>query len=100
MTECCETGDALHGYRIRAEAGKVSDPRVIAKSGRHKARRIILTENAEAIIERKLGWISKKADEGPVQVCQGLSAEHLLHQCTQDRPRSFDQLCRINPAAA
>ena len=38
-------------------ARKVSDPRVIAKSGRHKARRIILTENAGAVIERKLGWI-------------------------------------------
>lgn len=37
--------------------GKFSDPRVIAKSGRHKARRIILTENAGAVIERKLGWI-------------------------------------------
>jgi hypothetical protein len=44
-------------YRIRPEARKISDPRVIAKSGRHKAQRIILTENAEAIIERKLGWI-------------------------------------------
>jgi len=29
----------------------------MAKSGWHKARRIILTENAEAVIERKLGWI-------------------------------------------
>ena len=38
-------------------ARKVSDPRVMAKSGRHKARRIILTENAGAVIERKLGWI-------------------------------------------
>ena len=57
MTDCYEAGDALHVYRIRAEAGKVSDPRVIAKSGRHKAQRIILTENAGAVIERKLGWI-------------------------------------------
>ena len=57
MTDCYETGDALHGYRIRAEARKVSDPRVIAKSGRHKAQRIILTENVGAVIERKLGWI-------------------------------------------
>ena len=57
MTECYEAGDALHGYRIRAEARNISDTRVIAKSGRHKAQRIILTENAEAIIERKLGWI-------------------------------------------
>ena len=36
---------------------KVSDPRVMAKSWRHKARRIILTENAWAVTERKLGWI-------------------------------------------
>jgi hypothetical protein len=53
-------GDSIRGYRIRAEARKISDPRVIAKTGRHKAQRIILTENAEAIIERKLGWISKQ----------------------------------------
>jgi hypothetical protein len=58
--KCYEVGDSLHGYRIRAEARKVSDPQVIAKSGRHKAQRVILTENAEAIIERKLGWISKR----------------------------------------
>ena len=54
-----EEGDIIHGYRIRAEARKISDPTVIAKTGRHKAQRIILTENAEAIIERKLGWIPK-----------------------------------------
>jgi hypothetical protein len=58
--DCYEVGDSLHGYRIRAEARKISDPRVIAKTGRHKAQRLILTENAEAIIERKLGWIPKK----------------------------------------
>ena len=46
-----EEGDSIHGYRIRAEARKISDPHVIAKTGRHKAQRIILTENAEAIIE-------------------------------------------------
>ena len=57
MTDCYKAGDALHGYRIRAESRKVSDPRVIAKSGRNKARRIILTENAGAVTERKLGWI-------------------------------------------
>jgi len=55
-----DEGDSIHGYRIRAEARKVSNPRVIAKTGRHKAQRIILTENAEAIIERKLGWIPKQ----------------------------------------
>ena len=57
--DCYEEGDTVHGYRIRAEARKISNPKVIAKTGRHKAQRIILTENAEAIIERKLGWISK-----------------------------------------
>jgi len=55
-----EEGDSVHGYRIRAEARKISDPRVIAKSGKHKAQRIILTENAEAIVERKLGWVPKR----------------------------------------
>ncbi len=32
MTDCYEAGDALHGYRIRAEARKISDPRVVAKA--------------------------------------------------------------------
>jgi hypothetical protein len=58
--EYYEVGDSIYGYRIRAEARKISDPNVIAKTGRHKAQRIILTENSEAIIERKLGWISKR----------------------------------------
>lgn len=58
--ESYEVGDSIHGYRIRAEARKVSDPKVIAKTGRHKAQRLILTENAEAIIERKLVWIPKR----------------------------------------
>ncbi len=58
--EAFQDGDSIHGYRIRAEARKISDPHVIAKTGRHKAQRLILTENAEAIIERKLGWIPKK----------------------------------------
>ena len=57
--ELYDVGDSLHGYRIRAEARKISDPQVIAKTGRHKAQRVILTENAEAVIERKLLWIPK-----------------------------------------
>jgi hypothetical protein len=57
---CYEVGDAIQGYRIRAEVRKISDPQIIAKTGMHKAQRIILTENAEAIIERKLGWIPKR----------------------------------------
>jgi Arc/MetJ-type ribon-helix-helix transcriptional regulator len=48
------------GEAYPSEARKISDPHVIAKSGRHKAQRVILTENAEAIIERKLGWIPEQ----------------------------------------
>jgi hypothetical protein len=40
--ECYEVADSIHGYRIRAEARKIGDPHVIAKTGRHKAQRIIL----------------------------------------------------------
>jgi len=58
--EYYEVGDSIHGYRIRAESRKIRDPHVIAKTGRHKAQRLILTENAEAIIERKLGWIPER----------------------------------------
>lgn len=51
-----EVGDSIHGHRIIVEARKVSDPVIIVKSGRHKARRIILAENASAIIDRKGRW--------------------------------------------
>ena len=54
LMECYGSGDSVRGYRIRAEARNVGDTQVIAKTGRHKARRVILTEDAEAIIERKL----------------------------------------------
>ncbi len=51
-----EVGDSIHGHRIIAEARKVSDPVVVVKSARHKAQRIILTENAFAMIDRKGRW--------------------------------------------
>jgi hypothetical protein len=51
-----EVGDSNHGHRIITEARKVSDPVVIVKSGRHNAQRIVLTENALAIIDRKGRW--------------------------------------------
>jgi len=60
MAECYDKENTLHGYRIRAEARKIGDPTVIVKTGRHKAQRVILTENAEAVVERKLGWIPKR----------------------------------------
>jgi hypothetical protein len=51
-----EVGDSIHGHKIIAEARKISDPMVIIKSGRHKAQRIFLTENASAMIDRKGRW--------------------------------------------
>jgi acyl-CoA synthetase (NDP forming) len=51
-----EVSDSIHGHRIIAEARKVSDPVVIVKSGRHKAQRIVLTENALAIIDKRGRW--------------------------------------------
>ena len=51
-----EVGDCLHGHRIIAEARKISDTIVIVKTGRHKAQRIVLTENALAIIDRMGRW--------------------------------------------
>jgi hypothetical protein len=54
-----EFGDSIHGHRIIAEARKASDPVVIVKSARHKTQRIVLTENALAIIDRKGRWCSQ-----------------------------------------
>ncbi len=51
-----EVGDSIHGHRILAEARKVSDPIIIFKSSRHKEVRIVLTENALAIVDRKDRW--------------------------------------------
>jgi hypothetical protein len=55
-----EARDSIHGHRIIAEARKISDPLVIAKSARHKAQRIVLTENALAVIDRKGRWCSQE----------------------------------------
>jgi len=55
-----EVGNSIHGDRIIAEARKISDPLVIVKSARHKAQRIVLTENALAEIDRKSRWCSQE----------------------------------------
>ncbi len=51
-----EIGGSIRGHRIIAEAGKVSDPVINVKSARYKAQRIVLTENAYAIVDRKDRW--------------------------------------------
>jgi hypothetical protein len=47
-------GDTIKGDRIIGEAHKLSDIKVIVKTGRHKAQRIILRDNAMCIIDKKL----------------------------------------------
>ncbi len=54
-----EVGDAVSGHRIVAEARKISSPTVITKSGRHKAQRIVLTENARAVVDRRDRWLGE-----------------------------------------
>ncbi|MBM3702990.1 MAG: hypothetical protein FJW63_08400 [Actinobacteria bacterium] len=50
-------GDTIKGDRIIGEARKISDIQVIVKSGRHKAQRIILRDNAVCMIDKKLKYL-------------------------------------------
>ena len=55
-------GDTLHGAKIYVEARKVDGPRVIVKTGRHRAQSITLIENAKAVIVKKLKYAYKDED--------------------------------------
>jgi hypothetical protein len=55
--DCHEIGDTLVGSKIYAEARKVDGPRVIVKTGRHRAQSITLVENAKAVIIKKLRYV-------------------------------------------
>ena len=57
MTTYQEVGDTLVGDRIVGEARKISKPKVIIKSGRHKAQQVVLDKNAKCRIEKKLRFI-------------------------------------------
>lgn len=48
--------DKIDGELI-GEARKISDIKVIVKSGRHKAQRIILRDNAMCMVDKKLKYI-------------------------------------------
>ena len=54
--DCYEAGDTLKGSRIYAEARKIDGPRVIVRTGRHRAQSITLIENAKAVIVKKLKY--------------------------------------------
>ncbi|MBM4242097.1 MAG: hypothetical protein FJ150_10650 [Euryarchaeota archaeon] len=50
-------GDTIKGDRIIGEARKISDIQVIVKSGRYKAQRIILRDNAVCMVDKKLKYL-------------------------------------------
>ncbi len=55
--EYTEKGDIIKGARIVGEARKITDPIIISKTGRHKAQRIILKDNAMCRIAKKLKFV-------------------------------------------
>lgn len=56
-SECTEEGATIKGAIIIGEAQRISDPIVIVKSGRHKAQRVILKDNAMCRISRKFKFV-------------------------------------------
>ena len=52
-----KSGDILKGNIIRVEARKIGKIKVIAKSGRHKAQKTVLRDNAICVIDRELEFI-------------------------------------------
>ena len=52
-----EEGTTIKGDTIVGEARKISDVRVIVKSGRHKAQRVILKDNAMCRIAKKYKFV-------------------------------------------
>jgi hypothetical protein len=52
-----EEGSVIRGDRIVGEARKIDKPVVIIKSGRHKAQRIVLKDNAMCRIAKKYKFV-------------------------------------------
>lgn len=50
-TTLVDTGEALRGDRILIVARRISRPRVVNQSGRHKAIEVIARDNAHCVIE-------------------------------------------------
>lgn len=57
MNTYIKEGDTIVGDTIVGEARKMIGPTVIVSSGRHRAMRIVLKENARCRIEKKLRFI-------------------------------------------
>ena len=50
-------GTIIKGDRIVCEARKISQTKVIVKSGKHKAQKVILRDNAMCIIVKELKFL-------------------------------------------
>ncbi len=59
MTVYTDVGDTIVGDKITCEARQINKISVINKSGRHKAQRITLKDNATCVIEKKVKFIKK-----------------------------------------
>jgi hypothetical protein len=57
MSTYTEEGTIIKGAKIVGEAGKITDPVTITKTGRHKSQRIILKDNAMCRIAKKYKFI-------------------------------------------
>ena len=53
MATYLKKGDTIKGDKIKCEARKISNPRPVHKSSRHKTQQINLKDNAECIIEKE-----------------------------------------------
>ena len=59
MTILYGYGGAVKGDLIYARARNISKPTVIVQTGRHKAQRVILKDNAFCVIEKKLKYLGE-----------------------------------------
>ena len=57
MSVYTELGDIIIGDKIIVEARKISEPIIIAKTGRHKGQRIVLKDNVTYIIDKKAKFL-------------------------------------------
>ena len=60
MPTYTKKGDMIIGNKIFCEARKISDITIINKSGRHKAQRITLKDNAFCVIEKEVKFKGRK----------------------------------------
>ena len=59
MSTYCEIGDRLIGDTIVCEARQIKSKPPICKSGRHKAQRNVLKDNANATITKKARFVNR-----------------------------------------